>query len=353
MTSPTLADLKQYAPRINARVVEVIDDFARTLTSEELSPQNEWALRVVRDYCLREGKHIRGALAALTYDHLMTQAPSERAIQLAASVELMHNYLLIIDDVMDQSPLRRGRKTIHELYREEYPDATIVESDMMGINTGLLVQHLAGFALAGLDNTGELERAMHRNIALTGMGQIDDMYQKVVRGATSDEVLTKYAKKSSFYTFVNPIECAYVLAGRNDDTARRDCREYGVPAGIAFQLHDDYLGIFGDSTASGKANLDDIHEGKTTLLVVEALRLAGAQERTEILEIIGNHQAGEAELLKIRAIMQSSGALEVTQSKTAEMVVAAIEAARQAESWNVKYADFLVELTEYGVKRTV
>lgn len=306
----------------------------------------------MREYCMRGGKHIRGALAAATYDHLTGQMFSDKGITLAAAVELMHNYLLIIDDVMDQSPIRRGKKTVHELYRDEYPDASVFETDMMAINVGLLVQHISGLAVAELDGSAQLEKVMHRNIVITGLGQIDDMYQKIARATTPEEILAKYTKKSSFYTFVNPIECAYALAGRYDQAVHSACVRYGVPAGIAFQLHDDYLGVFGDSEVLGKANLDDIHEGKTTLLIIEALRLADKTDREALRHIIGNHQAGKEELLKTRAIIQSSGARDAVQATTHDLVEEAKKAATTCDVWDGDYGKFLVELVSYATERT-
>ena len=177
------------------------------------------------------------------------------------------------------------------------------------------------------------------------------MYQKIARATTSEEILAKYTKKSSFYTFVNPIECAYALAGRYDESLQTACIQYGVPAGIAFQLHDDHLSIFGESEVSGKANLDDIHEGKTTLLVVEALRLADRDDRDALLNIIGNHQAGKEELLKTRAIIESSGAREAVQATTRDLVDEAKKAAKTSEVWSDAYGKFLVELVLYATER--
>lgn len=350
---PTLESLKEYIPLIDAKVAEVIDEFSRSLPKNS-SKENYWALETIKEYCLRPGKHIRGSLAAAAYDHLTKKTTSDEAVLLAVAVEFMHNYLLIVDDVMDQSSLRRGKPTVHKLYQRKYRDASKMEADMMGINVGLLTQHLASLVLARLKtdmDTGRLEEVMHRNIALTGLGQIDDMFQTVARLASPDEIIAKYEKKSSYYTFVNPLECAYALAGEYDDAVARDCFKYGMPAGVAFQLRDDYVGVFGDSKTSGKENLDDIHEGKNTLLVVEALESADIADHDALLAIVGNEKANAADLVVVQEIMQRSGAVERVTGKTDDLVKEAVAAATSAKSWDGEFAEFLVHLIEYSVRR--
>lgn len=350
---PSVEGLRTYIPLIDEKVSEVIDEFTDTL-HDESSRQNIWALHAIKEYCLRPGKHIRGSLAAITYDYLKgNEHPSREGVLLAVAVELMHNYLLIVDDVMDQSPLRRGLPTMHRLYHREYPDSSRNESDMMGINIGLIVQHLASLTMAKLrdEQGGNLEAVMHRNIALTGLGQIDDLYQTISRKTRPTDIITKYQKKSSYYTFVNPLECAYALAGKNTTEVAKACVKFGMPAGIAFQLRDDYVGIFGDSDASGKENLDDIHEGKYTMLVAETLHAAGDRNHEQLTSILGDPNATRKDLEWVRDVMTQSGAVDTVFRQTDRLVDEAVAAARSADAWDDTFAEFLVELVLYSVRR--
>jgi len=350
----SIEGLRAYIPLIDEEVSAAIDDFGSSLPDDS-SRQNLWALKAIKEYCLRPGKHIRGSLAAATYDHLKgNSAPSHEAVLLAVAVELMHNYLLIIDDVMDQSPIRRGLPTMHRLYHREYPDSSQGEADMMGINVGLVVQHLSGLVMAKLrsaEGAGNLEAVMHRNITLTGFGQMDDLYQTVSRKTKPVDIITKYQKKSSYYTFVNPLECAYALAGSYTPSVHKDCHAFGMPAGVAFQLRDDYVGIFGDSDASGKENLDDIHEGKYTMLVAEALHATGGEDHEQLVSILGDPNATRRDLEWVKDIMTRSGAVEAVSRQTDKLVDEAMKAARRAKSWDSQFAEFLVELVLYSVKR--
>ena len=233
----TLEDLKNYAPYIDQHIEKVLCDFAEEVQLEIDDEQATWALSTIREYALRPGKRLRGALAACLYDAKTGETYAEAGLSLAAVIELMHDYLLILDDVMDRSATRRGLPTVHEQYRKQFSQvrADGFESDMMAINVGLLVQHIASWSLSRMDvNTKIVQQIMHRNIGITGFGQMADVAGTITRPTTSEQIIKKYYKKSSIYTFVNPLLCALALAGDTDKTAQQQVEAFGLPAGLAF-----------------------------------------------------------------------------------------------------------------------
>ena len=127
----------------------------------------------------------------------------------------------------------------------------------------------------------------------------------------------------------------------------------GLPAGVgvAFQMRDDYIGIFGDEKKSGKTNLDDVHEGKYTMLVAETLPRISTEVAGVVSEMLGNHQVTEVELERLRSIMHGSGAVQRVQDKMEGLIIEATKAAESAESWDEEYGRFLTELLEYSVRR--
>ena len=350
----TLEDLKNYAPYIDQHIEKVLRDFTEEVQLEVDDKQATWALSTIRDYALRPGKRLRGALAACLYDAKTGETYAEVGLSLAAVIELMHDYLLILDDVMDRSATRRGLPTVHEQYQKQFSHigADGFESDMMAINVGLLVQHIASWSLSGMDvNTKIVQQIMHRNIGITGFGQMADVAGTVTRPATSEQIIKKYYKKSSIYTFVNPLLCALALAGDTDETAQRQVEAFGLPAGLAFQLRDDWLGIFGSPEESGKSNLDDIHEGKNTFLVQETLgRCTEAQKKT-LLEITGNEQATEDDLKVVKDVMVQTGAVDVAQVLMEKAGREACEAARASSLWASDFADLLRQVVQYSMER--
>jgi len=171
-----------YKPALEQALRESFSEFRGVLPSV-ISPQAKWALSTMEEYSLRPGKRVRALLAVATAMHDDTVAERD-ALKIGCVVELMHDYLLIVDDVMDQSALRRGKPTVHLLYKAEYGDeVSEFEAEMVAINVGLLVQHMASWLLGTIDTTAQnyaqLCQIVHTNIAVTGLGQIDDTYQQL------------------------------------------------------------------------------------------------------------------------------------------------------------------------------
>lgn len=189
-------------------------------------------------------------------------------------------------------------------------------------------------------------------MAITGFGQIDDMHQAMGANVTEDDLLRKYKQKSSYYSFVDPIETALLLAGKDPSMARLDAEAYGIPAGVAFQLRDDYLGIFGDTDTTGKPNLDDIREGKYTLMMHYALEAATAIQAEKLISILGDPAADSSDLDTVRAILEETGASERAMKEAHAYAARAGEAAREAASWDSAFGDLLEALVDFSVERT-
>ena len=200
-------------------------------------------------------------------------------------------------------------------------------------------------------NTKIVQQIMHRNIGITGFGQMADVAGTVTRPATSEQIIKKYYKKSSIYTFVNPLLCALALAGDTDETAQQQVEAFGLPAGLAFQLRDDWLGIFGSPEESGKSNLDDIHEGKNTFLVQETLERCTEDQKKTLLEIIGNEQATEDDLKVVKDVMMQTGAVDVAQGLMEKAGREACEAARVSSLWTSDFAGLLQQVVQYSMER--
>ena len=350
-----LASLRAYRPLIDAEMKRFMAE-APGLFGVELSDHSRQALQHLADYSTRAGKRIRGSLAALAYDTAAGTEHAEQAIQLGVVLELMQNYLLIVDDVMDKSTLRRGQPTLHELYRDLTADfGGEHEANMLAVNIGVLAQHLANLLLSTIDvpkdRLDAAFRVLHTNIAATGFGQIDDLYQQLGREVTAEDIARKYRLKSSYYTFVNPLQLGFVLAGQAAEMRLQACVAFGEPAGIAFQLHDDYLGIFGDSGKIGKPSLDDIREGKYTLLMHYALEHASAADRKQLAAILGKPEADEADLQTAQAILEATGAKAYCQAQARAQVERAKTVLETDELGDEQFRGTLAALVDFSVSR--
>lgn len=348
----TIPGLDYYEP-LARTLVAFFDELETDLPP--LSKKGRWALAMLQNYSLRPSKRIRGSIAAMMYDHATKQQGDPRGLALGASIELIQNYLLIVDDVMDRSTMRRGQPTAHIAYERDFPYSRGREAEMIGMLVGMIAHHASNMLLVKSGGSPEHIRAtmavLERTTLLTGIGQIDDLDQQIGRDVSTEAMLRKYAQKSSYYTFAAPIEAALTLANGADAAYRRDAENYGIPAGIAFQLRDDYLGIYGETAKTGKPNLDDVHEGKYTLMVHLALEAADAATKKKILAIVGDASAGEPELEVLRTVLREVGATDEALQRGKTYADQAKTAAKRATSWGKKEAAILEDIITFAMER--
>lgn len=347
--------LAGYAERLDSAIVRTYDSFLATLP--EHSELASWALEQGKQYTLRPSKRVRGSLAAAAYDQATNQKYSEAGLQLGAAIEVVQNYLLIVDDVIDRSVTRRGLPTIHKLY-QEYSGSDEREADMIGILIGELQGQLVNHTVVTIEGANDsnklaIMQMLAHDLTITDLAQLDDVWQQFdVRDVTEHELIRKYEQKSSYYSFVNPLVCGLALAGKDITRARKDAEAFGLPAGIAFQLRDDYLGVFGDTKQTGKPTLDDLREGKYTLMVHIAATKGNSQLKSALGKLLGNEAASTSELNEFQSILENTGAVKAAMERADMYMKSAVDAARQATTWNGEFGEMLAGLVEFSVRRT-
>jgi geranylgeranyl diphosphate synthase type I len=344
--------LSGYKTEINAALERFFQSVPEHLNAD-ISPLGEAALQRLQAYCLRPGKRLRGSLAAFTFDNAAGAAHADAGIQLGVVLELMQSYLLIVDDVMDRSALRRGEPTMHEMYKSD--GVKEQTADMAAINVGLLAQHFASLVMSKIEAPAkalnDASAILQRNIALTGFGQLDDLLTAHGPEVKDADIIRKYTLKSSYYTFVNPLQLGFALAGQSNPEVQAVCEKFGIAAGIAFQLHDDYLGMFGSSDDTGKSTLDDLREGKYTLLMHFALEHAAAKDIELLRRILGNPTANEADLGHVQQILRDSGAKKLCEAETLKHAEAAKHVLSESEIGTDFFRDVLAAIVDYCVTR--
>ena len=350
--SKGFAPFEDYSARLDEAIKQLFAEFTRQLP--EVSEHADWALEYVKTYSLQSGKRTRGSLAAAAYDHAKGTLFSQVGLRLGAAIEMIQNHLLIIDDVVDRSNLRRGQSTLHRVYQRHYGSSER-EADMAAILIGMLPGQMAQFGLATIDETpSQVAHALAilaRNLTITDVAQIDDMHHNAVKKPNLAAVLRKHEQKSSYYSFVNPLTMGLVLAGVEPKKARHDAEQYGRPAGIAFQLQDDYLGLFGDTHETGKPVFDDMREGKYTLMIHYAFEAATDEERGEMEGILGDQAAGKTELERLQQIVRRTHADTKARQIARDYAAQAKLAAQKASSWSPKFGTILAELVDFSIER--
>jgi geranylgeranyl diphosphate synthase type I len=328
-------------------------------TSREYGTYSAAETEIFLNILQRGGKRLRGALVMAGYE-MRGGTDQQMILQAAVAIEMIHTYLLITDDIADRSALRRGGPAAHVQF-EEYHRTEQLKGDQahfgqsMAMTVALLGIHLAELKLEELAVAPGLKikalQRLHTNLVHTIHGQLRDVLNECLLAPTEKDALGVAILKTAYYTFVNPLEMGIILAG-GKKSELSVIRQYGVHAGVAFQLADDIIGIFSDETTSGKSASDDLREGKVTLLMQHALTRATPEQKKVLRAALGNPRLTHDDVVSCRNILTENGALKEVQAIANSYSQQAITALAKAPGvWQENYVDFLRELAEYVVNR--
>lgn len=271
----------------------------------------------IREFSLREGKRIRPLLLILTYlGYFPKNKKITRSLYNASTcIELLHNFMLIHDDIIDRSNLRRGKPTLHRVLAKivKTKDQEKLGYDL-GIIAGDIVYALAIDAFLSIDEAPQRkERALKyfiQTAAFTAMGEFIDTVHGVdkISRIKEKDVYLNYTLKTARYTFDCPMVTGAILAGANEADIKL-ISELGILIGQAFQIQDDIIGIFDSQKNIGKSILSDLAESKKTLLVCHAYEHLKGQKKKEFLKIFNKPKKTYEDLVAVRKIFIQSGSL--------------------------------------------
>lgn len=298
-------------------------DFIRENLPWELSSE---ALSACAWHYLRGGgKGLRPALLMLCCGAV--GGDERRAVPAAASVEVAHNWTLVHDDIMDRDELRRGRPTAHAFLREKARgrglpleeaehyglSMALTAGDLMHAWSVLLCLKLADWGVPSevvLAVVGRLERAMAE--VIEGQAMDLDLSRAPLKEVDREEVMEMMRKKTASLLEFCATAGAMIGKGRVDDDfpEARALSLFARKCGLAFQLKDDLLGLFGSEEEIGKPVGSDIEEGKRTLLVVEAYKSLDGPRRERLEALLGKKGLSPEELEEFRDLVEQSGSRE-------------------------------------------
>ncbi|MGW7065135.1 polyprenyl synthetase family protein [Streptomyces sp. NPDC054904] len=265
------------------------------------------------------------------------------ALRVAAALELIQSCALIHDDVMDHSAVRRGRPSFHAQLAQQYPAPTREPVTESFAHSGAV---LAGdLALSWADDlvaTTDLEPATRAGVRhlwramRTEMvaGQYLDLHGQATSSRSAAQAIRTVCLKTARYTVERPLALGALLAGADESTSHA-LGAAGRCAGIAFQLRDDLLDVFGDPALTGKPSGDDIRSGKATYLIALAHTRARATKDTFVCDLLdsswGDAQLSEQALTAVRNALISTGAPERVERRIARLSRAAEHHLRTAQ----------------------
>ncbi|GAB3491347.1 polyprenyl synthetase family protein [Nocardiopsis coralliicola] len=274
----------------------------------------------------------------------------------AASLELLQACALVHDDVIDGSDTRRGMPATHRrLAALHTGQGWHGSADGFGSGAAILIGDLAlawsdemywgsGLELSALAAGRPAFDAMRTEVMA---GQYLDMLEQVRGGETVEAALRVMDFKAAKYTVERPLHIGAALAGRAA-ALTPVYTAYGRSLGIAFQLRDDVLGMFGDPAATGKPAGDDLREGKRTLLVAETLRRAPEADAAEFRRRLGDPEMSAETVDWMRGATESCGALAACEQRIDALVAeasAALESPLIEEEARAALADLTVAAT--------
>ncbi len=248
------------------------------------------------------GKRIRPVLAMIACGAAGGK-PGD-ALNPACAIEILHNFTLAHDDIMDRSPLRRGRKTLHEKWNDAV--AILTGDVMIGYAYSLLVTPQTN------QRAGQIQEAFTCGLIEVCEGQALDMEFNKKHDVTLDDYFQMISKKTSAI-----IEMSAVIGGHCAN-AEKDVidalQNYAYSLGIAFQLQDDLLDITAEQAELGKNIGQDLVEGKKTLLVIKAKAMAQSNHDRNLIDFFyGNGGIEQSEVPNMREMMERLGVFEQTQ----------------------------------------
>ena len=230
---------------------------------------NRWGSDAIErlEQFMQNGKMIRGTLVFLGYD-LSEKKEHSDLIKIASAMELFQAGLLIHDDIMDHDELRRGKPSMHNQYKQMFQKQGSNSPKDTAVSFALCIGDLAYFyayeLLASIKHP-EISKITSESLSRVAQAQMQDIhFGSSEKLPTKEEILALYHYKTGDYSITLPMTLGALLSGASEETIRH-INLFGKNLGIAFQLIDDRLNLFGDSLVSGKPVGSDILEKKKTL----------------------------------------------------------------------------------------
>lgn len=324
----TLAECKATVnAHIEQQVLGYVDE------AMQLDPYFASLVITINRYLAQGGKRMRAYLAYLSYVGLGGTDLKE-VWPLSTSLELLHAFLLIHDDIIDGDLLRHGSPNVHGVYQDRLAvHRHITDPAKQSERIALL----AGDTTHLLSNRAILESSLSSDQKV----QLLELINEVILGTVGGELLefavslklpevpaetTRinqiYIYKTAIYTVYLPLITGMRLAGSK--VPDELIRQVAIPLGIAFQIQDDIIGIFGDPTTTGKPTDSDIREGKRTLLYTKTLELLDPLSQARFERVFGNPNLRSEDATWAREVIRSSGALDQVRQTTEAHVETAL-----------------------------
>ena len=258
------------------------------------------------------GKRLRPLLATIVCESF--GGDSDRAIPFGVALEMIHNFTLVHDDVMDEDDTRRGMKTVHTEYG--IPEAILAGDAMFARAFEIVLE-------SDVDDSSavRLVDILARSVRLLADGQQMDLDFEERDIVSPDEYLEMIERKTA--VLYSAAAQGGAIIGGASEPHQEAMFEYGRLIGLGFQIWDDVLDLRSDKETFGKPVLNDIRNGKKTLIVVHALDTMKGPEKEQLMAILGKRDATDDELQLAKGLLESIGSIDYASRVASEFVAKA------------------------------
>ncbi|PPK66117.1 polyprenyl synthetase family protein [Actinokineospora auranticolor] len=310
------SEAARWQARVRVEVMREVGGFVAARCAEHVAVPDAGELAAVLTGFAAGGKYVRSAFFLAGWSCVAEPTPA--AVRAAGSLELLHCFALLQDDVMDGSALRRGRPAAHVVFAEWHRREGLSGcADRFGESAAVLAGDLClvwseqMLRESGVDGAA-LGRAMRRYDRMRSdlaVGQFRDLVNDSRRLPALDDVRDVARAKSGDYTVRGPLELGAELAGAAEGQLDALGR-YGRVVGEAFQLRDDLLGLFGSTEVTGKPVGEDLRARKATAVVVLARERADPAARRELARLDGLDRLTDDDVERYLRVLAATGARE-------------------------------------------
>jgi len=314
--------LKEYKKLVEKELVRFFDwEIKRYEAKKTTIP---YFFKYLKEYSGRKGKRLRPLLAIAAYNSFKPPV-SRDVVKVFLALEILQDILIIHDDIIDRSTLRRGKPSLHIVYGGKKPKSkkgtrdntdhfggslALVGGDVLFsfINDAVLASHISP------QKKLSILEAIDFTISQVAQGQVLDITNgyKSVKSVTEEDILSMHTLKTAEYSFCLPLKMGAILSGTNKKN-EKNLIKVGTLLGQAFQIKDDIIGLYEEE--EGKPIGQDLLEGKKTLLVRKAYENGSRKEKAYIDTVLTKAEPNTKDLFKMQRIVRATGSLEYSQKQ--------------------------------------
>ena len=287
------------------------------------------------------GKRLRPFLTIKAYE--AAGGTKKDATPFAAALEVLHNFTLVHDDVMDHDELRRGIATVHSIYGEAM---AILSGDLLFAKVYQSVLEYAPEHMSSDDILRTLKKMTDAIIMLCEGQALDVSFPNATDVTEADYFFMIGAKTSALFRAC--AEVGAIVANATDETIS-SLGNFAWEAGIAFQIVDDILGITSDESSLGKPIGNDIREGKKTLIMIHALKNSDDTQRNILYNAMKGKNSNQDDIDLAIKVLEDLGSIEYAHQKASKYLEKAIKNIDNLDNSTAKTE--LIDLVKYFVQR--